>query len=117
VTTGLSPSGTLHGVKSISRQEAAMRTMIESGRSWLVALTVGVSLAVVGGAWAQGDTMKKDMTKQGEMKGDMAKDGMKDKAMKHDGMMKDDGKKGEMKSDMKGDMTGDMKGSAMEKKQ
>jgi pentapeptide MXKDX repeat protein len=117
VTTLLSASGTLHGVKSMSRQEAAMRTMIESGRSWLVVLTVGVSLAVVGGAWAQGDamkkdTMKKDTMKSGEMKqGDMAKDGMKDKAMKTDGTMKD-GKQGEMKGDMKGEM----KGSAMEKK-
>ena len=79
MTTGLLPSGTLHGVKSMSRQEAVMRTMIESGRSWLVALTVGVSLAVVGGAWAQGDTMKKDTMKQGEMKGDMKDSAMEKK--------------------------------------
>ena len=86
-----------------------MRTMIESGRSWLLAVTVGVSLAMAGGAWAQGEAMKKDTMKQGEMKGDMAKDDMKGKAMKDDGKMKDAGKKGEMK--------GEMKGSAMEKKQ
>jgi pentapeptide MXKDX repeat protein len=84
-----------------------MSTMIESGRSWLAALVVGVPLVVVGGAWAQSDTMKKDSMqapmKKDDMKDGMGKDGtMKgaDKAMKKGEMKKDDAmKKGEMKGD------------------
>ena len=84
-----------------------MRTMIESGRSWLVALVIGVSLVAVGGAWAQSDTMKKEEMKKGDMKDGMAKDGMKkddgmkgaDKAMGSDGMKKGEMKKGDMKGD------------------
>jgi pentapeptide MXKDX repeat protein len=83
-----------------------MRTMIESGRTWVVALAVGVSLLMPPGAWAQSDTMKAqsdtmkkdEMPKKGEMNDGMARDGMKkddtmkgaDKAMKKDGMMKGD---------------------------
>jgi pentapeptide MXKDX repeat protein len=98
-----------------ARREAAMRTMTGSGRSGLVALAVGVSLASVPGAWAQSDTMKKDeMMTKGEMKDGMAKDGMMkddgmkgaDKAMTKDGMMRDDAMK-----------KGEIKGDAMEKKQ
>jgi pentapeptide MXKDX repeat protein len=94
--------------------------MTGSGRSGLVALAVGVSLASVPGAWAQSDTMKKDeMMTKGEMKDGMAKDGMA-----KDGMMKDDGMKGADKAMTKDGMMrddamkkGEIKGDAMEKKQ
>jgi pentapeptide MXKDX repeat protein len=97
-----------------------MSTMIERGRVGLVALVAGAMLVAAGGAWAQGDTMKKGEMKQDEMKDGMAKDGaMKDDAMKgaDKAMMKDGTmmKDGAMKGDaMKKDGT---PGDAMGKKQ